>query len=100
LSLSTTTMLSPLLIFSPDPLSQDTIFPSVMVLLRAGMKSSRTFALVTTLFETDLLCPPTRPTAFAALVATKLILTFLSTEGAGASLSSFSSRPAFPRFDL
>ena len=76
-------MLSPLLIFSPDPLSQDTIFPSVMVLLRAGMKSSRTFALVTTLFETDLLCPPTRPTAFAALVATKLILTFLVHRGGG-----------------
>ena len=47
------------------------------------MKSSRTFALVTTLFETDLLCPPTRPTAFAALVATKLILTFLVHRGGG-----------------
>ena len=36
----TTTTLSPLLILSPGDFSQDTIFPSVIVELRAGMKIS------------------------------------------------------------
>ncbi len=36
----TTTTLSPLLILSPGDLSQDTIFPSVIVELSAGMKIS------------------------------------------------------------
>ena len=49
LSLSTTTMDSPLLILSPAALSHETIFPSVMVLERAGMKISLTFARVTIL---------------------------------------------------
>jgi hypothetical protein len=41
LSDSTTNTVSPLLTFSPGDFTQETIFPSVMVELSAGMKISR-----------------------------------------------------------
>lgn len=50
LSDSTTTTDSPLLSLSPSDLIQETILPSVMVELRAGMKISRILALIIRVF--------------------------------------------------